>query len=64
MPAFDTCVSRERAARAMGRVDREYREAGRMGDARTACAFYGVPPSAPAYQTCITREIGARRYQG
>ena len=63
-PAFETCVSRERAARAAGRVGRDYPEARLTDDARAACASYGLLPGAVAYQTCITREVGARRYQG
>lgn len=62
--AFDLCVSRERAARAAGRVDSNYAEARLTSDAQNACDSYGLAPSSPRYQTCITREIDARRYQG
>ena len=63
-PSYDGCVSRERAARAAGQVNRDYAEARLTGDARSACSSYGLSPSSPRYQTCITREIDARRYQG
>jgi hypothetical protein len=63
-PAYETCVSRERAARATGRVDRDYAEAHLTSDAQNACASYGLPANSPRYQNCVTREVDARRYQG
>jgi hypothetical protein len=63
-PSFDSCVSRERAARSTGRVNRDYAEARLAGDARAACTSYGLSQSSPRYQTCVNREIDARRYQG
>ena len=62
-PAFEGCVSRERAARAAGRVSRDYAEARLTGDARSACLSYGLQAASPRYETCVTREIDARRYQ-
>jgi len=63
-PAFERCASRERAARAAGRVSRDYAEARLTDDARTACTSYGLPSTSPRYETCVTREVDARRYQG
>jgi hypothetical protein len=64
LPEFERCVQRERAARASGRVDRDYGGAQLADDARNACASYGVQPNSPHYKQCIGRETDARRYQG
>ena len=62
--AFENCVSRERAARSAGRVNRDYAEARLADDARNACASYGLQANSRGYNQCIGREIDARRYQG
>jgi hypothetical protein len=60
---FDRCVSRERSARQMGRVDRNYAEARLNADARDACTSYGLQPGTMRYNTCINREVDARVYR-
>jgi hypothetical protein len=60
---FDRCVSRERSARSMGRVDRNYAEARMNGDARDACTSYGLEPGSMRYNNCVNREVDARAYR-
>ena len=60
---FDRCVSRERSARQMGRVNRDYAEARLNGDARDACTSYGLEPGTMRYNTCVNREVDARVYR-
>jgi hypothetical protein len=60
---FNRCVSRERAARSTGRVNRDYAEARLTEDARNACSSYGLQPSSGWYNQCVSREVDARRYQ-
>ena len=62
--AFENCVSRERAARSTGRVNRDYAEARLTDDARNTCASYGLQPNSGWYNQCVSREVDARRYQG
>jgi hypothetical protein len=47
--AFENCVSRERAARSAGRVNRDYAEARLADDARNACASYGLQANSRGY---------------
>jgi hypothetical protein len=60
---FDRCVSREREARARGRVMRGYAESQMTADARDACYSYGLEPGTPRYDRCVGREIDARQYR-
>jgi len=61
--AYDRCVSREREARARGRVTRDYAQAQLADDARAACYSYGLEPATPRYDRCVGREMDARRYR-
>ena len=61
-PGFDGCVQRERAARASGRVNRDYAQARLNSDAQNACMSYGLQPNSGWYNQCVSREIDARRY--
>ena len=60
--AFDRCVTRERSARAGGRVTQNYAEARLTADARDACSSYGVEPGM-RYDRCVTREMEQRAYR-
>ena len=60
---FDRCVSREREARARGRVMRGYAESQVTTDARDACYSYGLEPGTVRYDRCVGREVDARRYR-
>jgi len=60
---FDRCVSRERSARQMGRVNRDYAEARLNVDARDACTSYGLEPGSMRYNACVNREVDARVYR-
>jgi hypothetical protein len=60
---FNACVSRERAARAAGRVSPDYAEVNLTRDAQNACYSYGLQPRTAAYDRCVGREIDARRYR-
>ena len=62
-PAFDRCATHERAARATGRVDRDYSQERLSADARAACTSYGLQPRTGHYEQCVNREVEARRYQ-
>ncbi|MBX9945564.1 MAG: hypothetical protein K2Y40_15885 [Reyranella sp.] len=57
---FDRCVSRERAARANGRVNSDYAEANLTRD---ACYSYGLQTGTSLYDRCVGREIDARGYR-
>jgi hypothetical protein len=60
---YNSCVSRERAARSSGRVNRDYAEANLSQDARNACYSYGLQPQTDRFDRCVGREIDARRYR-
>ena len=60
---FDRCVSQERAARAHGRVSRDYSQTRLSEDARIACNSYGLQSGTGSYDQCVNREVEARRYQ-
>lgn len=60
---FNQCVSREQAARASGRVGRDYAPAQMTADARNACTSYGLAMGTSSYDRCVTREMDARTYQ-
>ncbi len=61
--SFDQCVSREQAARSVGRVNRDYSPALLNTDARSACNSYGLNTGTPDYNRCVTREMDARSYR-
>lgn len=60
---FGQCVSREQAARASGRVGRDYAPAQMTVDARNACTSYGLAMGTPSYDRCVSREMNARTDQ-
>lgn len=60
---FDRCVSREQAARAGGRVNRDYTQARLSSDARDACSSYGLAPGSGGFNQCVSREVDARSYR-
>jgi len=61
--AFGSCVQRERAARASGRVSRDYAQATLTNDARSACASYGLDIGSARFENCVQREVDARSYR-
>lgn len=61
--SYDRCVSREQAARANGRVNRDYTPTLLTADARNACASYGLAAGTPGYDRCVGREVDARSYR-
>ncbi|MBI3197313.1 MAG: hypothetical protein HYZ40_07350 [Rhodospirillales bacterium] len=61
--AYGNCVSRERAARAGGRVSADYAEVNLARDAQDACYSYGLQPRTAAFDRCVGREVDARRYR-
>lgn len=60
---YNSCVARERSARASGRVTVDYAEANLTQDAQSACYSYGLQPRTISYDRCVGREIDARRYR-
>ena len=61
--AYGSCVARERAARAGGRVSPDYAEVNLTTDAQNACYSYGLQPRTDRFDRCVGREIDARRYR-
>jgi hypothetical protein len=61
--AYDNCVARETAARARGRMARDYAEAALVTDSQAACASYGLVAGSASYERCVRSEIDARRYR-
>ena len=60
---YSNCVTRERAARASGRVSADYAEVNLTRDAQNACHSYGLQPYTAAYNRCVGSEIDSRRYR-
>lgn len=60
---YNSCVSRERAARTSGRVSADYAEVNLTRDAQDACYSYGLQPRTDRFDRCVGREIDARRYR-
>lgn len=60
---YNSCVSRERAARTSGRVGADYAEVNLTRDAQDACYSYGLQPRTDRFDRCVGREIDARRYR-
>jgi len=60
---YNSCVSRERAARSSGRVSADYAEVNLTRDAQDACYSYGLQPRTDRFDRCVGREIDARRYR-
>ena len=60
---YDRCVEREQAARARGRMSREYAEAQLAADARDACYSYGLQPGSGPFDRCVVREMDSRRWR-
>ena len=62
--SFDQCVSRERQARAAGRMNRDYAAVQLTADARNACSSYGLAVATASYDRCVsarsTPAAGAR----
>lgn len=62
-PSFEQCVSRERQARAAGRMNRDYAAAQLTADARAACSSYGLIVATATYDRCVSREVDARSWR-
>jgi hypothetical protein len=60
---YGSCVARERAARAGGRVSADYAEVNLTRDAQDACYSYGLQPRTDRFDRCVGRELEARRYR-
>lgn len=60
---YGQCVQREQAARARGRMARDYAEAQLVVDARSACYSYGLQPGTGNYDRCVGREVDSRRWR-
>jgi hypothetical protein len=61
--SFEQCVSRERQARATGRMNRDYAAVQLTADARNACSSYGLAVATAAYDRCVSREVDARSWR-